>query len=65
MNISDQNKVKAAGFTIIRKDDHPVPRIKFSTGTNGGWATLEKYKTKAERDRAFQSLLDQKYIISD
>lgn len=65
MSIDDQNKVKAAGFTIIRKDDYPEPRIKFSSGKNGGWATLEKYKTKAERDRAFKSLLDRKYIIAD
>lgn len=65
MNIDDQNKVKAAGFTIIRKDDHPAPRIKFSSGTNGGWSTLETYKTKAQRDRAFKELLEQKYIIAD
>lgn len=34
MTLDDQNKVKAAGFTIIRKDDYPQPRIKVSTGTN-------------------------------
>lgn len=65
MSIDDQNKVKAAGFTVIRKDDHPVPRIKFSSGKNGGWSTLEKYNTKAERDRAFKELLEQRYIIAD
>lgn len=46
MNIDDQQKVKAAGFTIIRKDDHPVPRIKFSSGTNGGWARLKITRRK-------------------
>lgn len=65
MSIDDQNKVIAAGFTIIRKDDHPEPRIKFSTGKNGGWATLKKYKTKAERDRAFKEMLEQKLTIAD
>lgn len=65
MSIDDQQKVRAAGFTIIRKDDHPVPRIKFSSGTNGGWSTLNNYRTKAERDRAFKELLEQKYIIAD
>lgn len=65
MTIDDQNKVKAAGFTIIRKDDYPQPRIKVSTGTNGGWETLAKYETKAARDRAFKALLENDKIISD
>ena len=36
MTLNDQNKVKAAGFTIIRKDDYPMPKIKVSTKHNGG-----------------------------
>lgn len=65
MNIDDQNKVKAAGFTILRKDDYPSPRIKVSTGRNGTWETFAKYETKAERDRAFKTLLESNKIISD
>lgn len=65
MNIDDQNKLKAAGFTILRKDDYPTPRIKVSTGKNGAWATYAKYKTKAERDKAFCLLLNDDKIISD
>ena len=65
MNINDQNKLKKAGFTIVRKDDYPEPRIKISTGTNGGWKTFEKYRTKAERDRAFAALSESDKFISD
>lgn len=65
MNIDDQNKVKAAGFTILRKDGYPSPRIKVSTGRNGAWETFAKYETKAERDRAFKELLEDNKIISD
>lgn len=65
MDINSQNKVKRAGFTIIRRDDYPTPRIKVSTGVNGGWATYKKYETKAERDRAFTLLLKDDKTISD
>lgn len=65
MNINDQNKLKKAGFSIIRKDDYPAPRIKICTGFNGGWSTLEKYETKVERDRAFTRLLQDEKVISD
>ena len=65
MNINDQNKLKKAGFSIVRKDDYPAPRIKISTGKNGGWKTLGKYSSKAERDRAFADLLESDKFISD
>ena len=45
------------GWKIIRKDDYPEPRIKIATGLNGAWRTLEKYKSKAERDRMFTVML--------
>lgn len=65
MNINDQNKLKKAGFSIVRKDDYPVPRIKISVGDNGAWMTLGKYSTKAERDKAFADLLERDKFISD
>lgn len=65
MTLNDQNKVKAAGFTIIRKDDYPNPRIKISTKHNGGWKTYGVYETKAARDKAFKTLLESNKIISD
>lgn len=65
MSIDDQNKVKEARFTILRKDDYPVPRIKVSTGRNGGWKTYAKYTTKAARDKAFRSLMNDDKTISD
>mgnify|MGYP000027294538 FL=1 len=65
MTLNDQNKVKAAGFTIIRKDDYPMPKIKVSTKYNGGWKTYGVYETKAARDKAFKTLLESNNIISD
>ncbi len=49
-------KIKAAGFKIIRKDDQPTVRIKQYSG-NGGWKTFENYPTKASRDKAFKEML--------
>ena len=65
MTLNDQKKVKAAGFTIIRKDDYPMPKIKVSTQHNGGWKTYGVYETKAARDKAFKTLLESDKIISD
>ena len=65
MNINDQNKLKKVGFSIVRKDVHPVPWIKISVGDNGAWMTLGKYSTKAERDKAFADLLESDKFISD
>lgn len=63
MSIDDQNKLKKAGFVIIRKDDYPSPRIKMSTVSNGGWKTHNTYSTKAERDRAYKSMLQDDKIV--
>ncbi len=35
MNINSRNKLIKDGWKIIRKDDHPEPRIKIATGQNG------------------------------
>lgn len=53
------------GWNIIRKDDYPEPRIKIATGLNGAWHTLEKFKSKAERDRMFAVLLSADKTIDD
>lgn len=65
MDRKSQDKVLNAGFTIIRKDDHPSPRIKarYTAGTD--YRTYDKYETKAARDRAFAALLKGEKVISD
>lgn len=65
MDRESQNKVLDAGFTIIRKDDYPTLRIKARTDRSKDWKTLNKYATKAERDRVFKGLLEDKKTISD
>jgi hypothetical protein len=65
MNINSRNKLIKAGWKIIRKDDYPEPRIKIATGQNGAWRTLEKYKSKAERDRMFTVLLSADKTIDE
>lgn len=65
MNINSRNKLIKAGWKIIRKDDYPEPRIKIAAGQNGAWRTLEKYKSKAERDRMFTVLLSADKTIDE
>lgn len=65
MNINSRNKLIKDGWKIIRKDDYPEPRIKIATGQNGAWRTLEKYKSKAERDRVFTILLSADKTIDE
>ena len=66
MDTKSQAKVMAAGFRIIRKDDYPQPRIKAKTNEQGSdWRTLEKFETKAARDRAFEVMLIDYMTISD
>ena len=66
MDAKSQKKVMAAGFRIIRKDDYPQPRIKTKTKEKGSdWRTLEKFGTKAARDRAFEEMLKDNMTISD
>jgi hypothetical protein len=64
MDKHSQAKVIAAGFTIIRADDQPSPRIKMK-GKSHEWVTLEKFETKAARDRRFTELLQDDNVISD
>lgn len=65
MDRKSQDKVIKTGFTIIRKDDYPQPRIKVRGPKGSDYWTLEKYGTKAERDRAFDLLLKDDKTISD
>jgi hypothetical protein len=45
------NKLIEAGYTFIRSDDYPNARIKYRKKGSGDWKTLEKFETKAARDR--------------
>ena len=65
MDQASQLKVIAAGFSIIRTDDQPSPRIKIKDKTHTEWATLRKFATKAERDREFKQLMQLSTIIND
>lgn len=62
--ISQQKCIKV-GFTIIRCDDQPSIRIKYKGDAVLSWKTLEKFSTKAERDRKYNELLKYQMIISD
>ena len=64
MTTRDQDKIMAAGFIIIRPDDFPNIRIKYRVG-NGAWKTLEKFDTKAARDRRLKELLKNILTIMD
>lgn len=65
MNAESQRKVLASGFKIIRKDDQPVIRIKILKEVNSSWVTLEKFDTKAARDRRFKELMKLSMVITD
>ena len=56
-------KIHEAGFTIIRADDMPSPRIK-EWKSNSAWVTMEKFDTKAARDRRMQQLLQDPHIVT-
>ena len=58
MNQQSQIKVINAGFTILRTDDHPTPRIKHKGKGGHEWSTFEKFNTKAARDRRMNELLE-------
>lgn len=74
---NDQVKILRAGFRIVRSDDSTgTPRIKelrFHTDGKLGvhyvsqadWYLLEKFPTKAARDRAMAELLEDDHVISD
>lgn len=65
MDQASQLKVIAAGFTIIRTDDQPSPRIKVKNKEHSEWATLKKFETKAARDREYKELMKLSTIIND
>lgn len=65
MDQASQSKVIKAGFTILRTDDQPSPRIKIKDKDHPEWATLRKFETKAARDREFKSLLQLSTVIND
>ncbi len=50
---------------LIRKDDQPQPRIKYKQFGISEWRTLEKFDTKAARDRRYKDLLHNSTIIED
>lgn len=65
MNLKSQAKVLRAGFMIIRKDESPQPKIKYKQFGLPEWRTLEKFGTKAARDRRYKELLHNSTIIED
>jgi len=65
MDSRSQQKVITFGFTIIRRDDQPSPRIKYKGTGVCEWKTLEKFETKAARDRRFNELAEDPYFITD
>lgn len=60
----NNEKLAAAGFTILRTDDNPYPRIKVWK-SDSAWITLEKFSTKAARDRRMEELLQDPKTIVD
>ena len=56
-------KIHEAGFKIIRADDAPSPRIK-EWKSHSAWVTMEKFDTKAARDRRMQELLQDPHIVT-
>ncbi len=58
-------KLMAAGYTFIRQDDQPNIRIKYRKQGSGDWKTLEKFDTKAARDRRVKELLQDNKIIME
>ena len=68
MRTDDIKKLVKAGYTIVRADDYPKPRIKtygLSRGKRGVWLTLDNYDTKAARDRALAKMLEDDKTILD
>lgn len=65
MDAKSQLKVCRAGFTIIRKEDVPSPRIKYKDARQTEWKTLRKFDTKAARDREFNNLMELNLFIND
>ncbi len=58
-------KVMEQGFIILRSDDQPSPRIKYIAKGQHNWATLERFETKAARDRKLKDLLQLSHYLFD
>ena len=65
MDKKSQLKVIAKGFTILRSDDQPSPRIKYIDKQNHEWKTFSKHEAKAERDRSLAEWLTGPMYIQD
>jgi hypothetical protein len=65
MNTTDQQKLIRAGYILIRPDDQPNPRIKIKDSQSFEWRTLEKFDSKAARDRKLKWLLTAEKTIQD
>ena len=65
MDKQSQLKVLNAGFTILRSDDQPSPRIKFIDKNHHEWSTLLKFDTKSARDRKLKELFEIQLFIID
>lgn len=61
---ANYEKLAAAGFTVIRADESPSPRIKKWTGESS-WTTVENFPTKAARDRRLLELLADPKTVTD
>jgi len=58
-------KVIEEGFIILRADDQPTTRIKYIAKGQHNWITLEKFETKAARDRKLKELLQSSIYLID
>lgn len=65
MNLRDQEKLFKAGFTLVRSDDQPTPRIKVKDGKSSEWRTLKSFPTKAARNRELADLVKLSTVIED
>lgn len=64
MDSKSQQKVIAAGFTILRSDDQPTPRIKCRRTGFHNWVTWQSFDNEVSRDRRLKELLKEpKYIF--
>jgi hypothetical protein len=65
MNATDRIKLIKAGYVIYRSDDTPQPRVKVVDPATHNWKTLEKFETKAARDRRMAGLAELPMWICD
>ena len=65
MDKKSQIKVIKAGFTVIRPDNTPQPRIKYLDAVKYEWRTMRNFPSATARDREFKDLLQNPCMISD